>query len=347
MKKLTKLFWKEFIRIFILIAIIIVFFGLVVDIFENLNDYTSQKNIYSTFALLAYRLPYIFSLTNNYILIISFVTAYKILLHFGELKSLLISGISYLRLFKITIIVMLPFAILAFINDNFISPKAAYYFDKNIAVNKDRFFDNTFSQLLIKSDNMFLFIENVLPEKSYLINTFLIKRNIQKGKIEDVKYYPILCNINGKWYANDVEVSFAVPDLKNIESINQMNLKKRWLNTKDIYNLVKKGKEFGIETGNLKSILIKRMFKPFALLLLYVLIFPLLFNFEKSKNTVEIFFITIFLLLIYDIVESMLFKTFIKTGYYLYIPPVILATVLITMGFISWKKITFKHRNVL
>lgn len=342
MTKLTLLILKEFVRIFFLVAAIIVFFGLVVDIFENLNNYTSQKNIYSTLVLLAYRSPHIFSITNNYILVISFVTTYRILLNFGELKSLLISGVSYLRLFIITFIVMLPFVVIAFINDNFISPKSSYYFEKGVSVNKNSFLEDTFSQLLIRSENSFLFIENVLPEKSYLINTYFIKRNNLKNKIEELKFYPVLKNLNGKWYANNVELDFAVPDLKNIENINQTNLKKSWLNTNDIYNLVTLGKKFSIETDDYKSILTKRVFKPVALFLLYVLIFPLLFDFETSKKSVEIFFITIFLLVTYDIVESMLFKTFTKTGYYFY-PPVILTAVLMIIVLISWRKIIFRR----
>lgn len=354
MKKITKLIGYEFLQNLIIVYLVFFTIGLTIDFFDKIDDiYANKLKFGETIQFFLFRIPFILSQINLYALIITVLVSINILIQYNEMLALLTSGIKPIRLFCIFIIFVVSINTIFFLNNLFITPKLLRKSEKKLEKKKNVKEFTNYSDIFIKHKDGFVYIDLLLPNGNFLINTYYVRLN-NNFEVEDIFYARVLerkknnewAVKDGKWLSlknNDVTIKdrFEFPKLEIFQDITKTTYHPDWLTLSDLVKIIKTGKKTGMDINTYQYQLVRKLGYFFYPIILLYLIFPYTMQFGRSKKNKEVVFYGMLFLLLFTIFETFIFRI----GQSAKINPlVILSIIVIIIPFLS---LTNKKYSIL
>lgn len=320
MKKIIKLISKEFFQNLIIVYLVFFTIGFTLDFFDKIDDiYAIKLKLIDTLEFFLLRIPYIFSYINLYALIITALITINILIQHNEMLAFLISGIKPIRLFSIFLLLIVFLNTIFFLNNIFLTPKFLRKSEKKLEKKMNvREFTN-YSDIFIKHKDGFVFIDLLLPNGNFLINTYYVKLN-NNFTIEDVYYARVLERKNNEWIVkngrwlsiknNKIEIkdNFQFPKLEIFQDLTKTTYHPDWLTISDLLKIIKAGKRTGMDISSYQYQFIRKLGYFFYPILLFYIIFPYTFQFGRTKKNKEVVFLGLLFLLFFTVFESFMYR---------------------------------------
>jgi len=357
MKKIVILIGKELLHNLIIVYFAFFTIGFIIDFFDKIDEiYTLKLSFGNTITFFILRIPYIISQINIYALIITCLVTINILTQHNEILVLLTNGITPKRIFSIFFTLILIINTTLFTINIFISPKLLQKSEKKLMTKLNAKDFTNYSDIFIKHKDGFIFIDLILPNNNFLINTYFVKIN-KNFEIEDVYYARVLEKRNNQWIAKDgkwfsvisnkveFSYSFNLPEIEILQNIGKTTYHPEWFTFNDLLKIIRVGSKSGMDILPYFYQLIKKIGHVFYPLLLFYLIFPTTLQFGRSKKNKEILFTGLMYILIFSISESLIFRFCQTAGLNPIIPLFLLIITLYVIGFFI-RKTNFHYRKV-
>ncbi|MCX7771036.1 MAG: LptF/LptG family permease [Proteobacteria bacterium] len=351
MNKLTKLIIKEFFQNLLIVYLVFLTIGFTIDFFDKIDDLYAYKlkfiNIIEFFLL---RIPYIFSQIHLYALIISALVTINILIQHNEMLAFFTSGIKPIRLFSIFLILIISLNSIVFLQNLLFTPKLLRKSEKKIQKKMNVKDFTNYSDIFIKHKEGFIFIDLLLPNGNFLINTYFIRLN-NNFEVEDVYYARVLERKNNDWIAKDgkwlslknnkalLTDEFNFPKLEILQDISKTTYHPDWLTIGDLIKIIRVGIKTGMDITSYNYQLTRKLGSFFYPILLFYLIFPYTLQFGRTKKNKEVIFLGLVFLLSFTIIETFLFRLGQNIG----INPLIILFILL----IALPLFTLKHKKYI
>lgn len=320
MKKLIKLLSKELLQNLIIVYLVFFTIGFTLDFFDKFDDvYANKLKFFEIIEFFILRIPYIFSQTNLYALIITALVTINILIQHNEMLAFLTSGIKPARIFTIFLLFIISLNTAFFLNYILLMPrllkKSEKKLEKKFSVKE---FTN-YSDIFIKHKDGFVFIDLMLPNGNFLINTYYIKIN-SNFEVEDIYYARVLERKNNDWTVKDgkwlsfknnnivIKSTFNFPKLEIFQDITKTTYHSDWLTIGDLIKIIKVGKRTGMDINTYQYQLVRKLGYFLYPILLFYLIFPYTLQFGRTKKNKEVIFYGLMFLLFFTIFETFMFR---------------------------------------
>ena len=320
MRKLVKLISKEFFQNLIIVYLVFFIIGFTLDFFDKIDDiYAIKLKFTDTIEFFLLRIPYIFSHINLYALIIAAVITINILIQHNEMLAFLTSGIKPVRIFSTFLLLIIFMNTFFFLNNIFITPKFLRKSEKKLENKMNvREFTN-YSDIFIKHKDGFVFIDLLLPNGNFLINTYYVRLN-NHFTIEDIYYARVLERKNNEWIVKNgkwlsiknnkvlIKDNFDFPKLEIFQDLTKTTYHPDWLTVSDLLKIIKVGEKTGMDVSSYQYQFIRKLGYFFYPILLFYIIFPYTLQFGRAKKNKEVIFWGLLFLLFFTIFETFMYR---------------------------------------
>jgi len=357
MKKIIILIGKELLHNLIMVYFTFFTIGFIIDFFDKIDDiYTLKLSLGNAITFFILRIPYIISQINIYALIITCLVTINILIQYNEILILLTNGITPKRIFSIFFTFICIINTILFSINVFITPKLLHKSEKKLITKLAAKDFTNYSDIFIKHKDGFIFIDLILPNSNFLINTYFIKIN-KNFEVEDVYYARVLEKRNDQWVATDgkwfsiksnkfeFSYSFSFPEIEILQNIGKTTYHPEWFTFNDLLKIIKVGSKYSMDILPYFYQLIKKSGYLFYPLLLLYLIFPITLQLGRSKKNKEILFTGLMYILFFSIIESLIFRFSQTAGLNPIIPLLFLIITLYVIG-VFIRKTNFHYKKV-
>lgn len=357
MKRIIKLIGLEFINNLIIIYLVFFTVGFVLDFFDKIDEvYSLKLNTVDTISFFLLRSPYIISQINIYALLITAFVTINILIQHNEILTLLTSGVKPSRILTIFATFIIIVNIFITISNLILTPKLLMKSEQKLHTKLSAKDFTNYSDIFIRHKDGFIFIDLILPKGNYLINTYFVKIN-ENFEIEDVYYARVLEKKGNSWIATDgkwislknnkfeFNYPYTFSELEILKNISKTTYHPDWLTLNDLIKIITIGKKTGMDIIPYYYQLTRKLgYFIYPILLLY-LFFPLTINLGRAKKNKEVIFLGLIFILIFSILETLIFRISQSNGVNPLLPILTLMFLTILLGFFI-RKYNYLYKKV-
>lgn len=314
MKKLHKLLAKEYIFNLAIISFALTTTVFIFDLLEFADELINLKFI-DILHFITLRIPYFISYTTLYSIVLASVLSLIGLSNSFELVALFSSSVSYKRVRSYFLILISITALLAFINEGFISPFC--YRESMILIGKEKaFHEIELKDIAIKKDDGFFFIE-------VIENGGTMARNIvevildRTQNIKAVTVIPIAEKKSEDWYVprailyNDYGEKTELALIKKIEisdALINLAYRPRLLTLFELKQLLVFSGKYNLDIAKYSNYISKLIMHIFVPMLMFSIFFKTVPITADDKKRIVIAIKLILILIIYTIFESNIYN---------------------------------------